>query len=144
MKEKIKGSTNFVNGQLPNTMIYERAIFENHTKKDIRQTELHIKNSIAEILFSIETNEFYNLLFDLKCKNYLTTNYDYAFKNAILEMENFKSYNQSTEDIYSIRRQANGAHGTWHHRRGDSRLQAHRRVRLAFQHLSARQPLRSL
>lgn len=103
--DKIKGSTNFVNGQLPNTMIYERAIFENHTKKDIRQTELHIKNSIAEILFSIETNEFYNLLFDLKCKNYLTTNYDYAFKNAILEMENFKSYNQSTEDIYSIRRQ---------------------------------------
>lgn len=103
--DKIKGSTNFDNGKLPNTMIYERALFENHTKKDIRLTELHVKNSIAELLFSIETNEFYQSIFDLNCKNYLTTNYDYAFKNTILEGEKFKSHNLSTEDIYSIRRQ---------------------------------------
>ena len=101
----IKGNLTFDNGNLPNTMIYERAIFERQPNEDIKVTELHVKNTIAEILNRIETNNFYQLLFDLKCKNYLTTNYDYAFKNKILENENFKSHSQSTEDIYSIRRQ---------------------------------------
>lgn len=102
---RIKGKAKFDNGELPNTFIYERAVFENKTIKDIRETEFDIKLSIAELLSTIETNEFYEILFDLKCKNYLTTNYDYAFRYYITQTEKYLSYNNSTEDIYSIRRQ---------------------------------------
>ncbi|PAC27044.1 SIR2 family protein [Flectobacillus sp. BAB-3569] len=103
--DRIKGKAKFDNGELPNTFIYERAVFENKTVKDIRETEFDIKLSIAELLATIETNEFYEMLFNLKCKNYLTTNYDYAFRNFITQTEKYLSYNNSTEDIYSIRRQ---------------------------------------
>ena len=102
---RIKGKKIFDNGELPNTFIYERAVFENKISNDIRQTEFKIKQSIAELLSSIETNEFYDMLFQLNLKNYLTTNYDYAFKNFVTQEENYLSYNHSTEDIYSIRRQ---------------------------------------
>ena len=102
---KIKGISNFDNGTLPNTFIYERAIFENHSSNDIRETEFEIKKSISELLSTIETNDFYRLLFELNCENYLTTNYDYAFKNYILKTEEYLIENHSTEDIYSIRRQ---------------------------------------
>lgn len=102
--DKIKGAATFDNGKLPNTFIYERAIFENHRKKDIRLAEQKIKIAIADLLLYIETNDYYRRLFDLNCKNYLTTNYDYAFKKSILETEKYSSINQSTEDIYSIRR----------------------------------------
>jgi len=102
---RIKGKKIFDNGELPNTFIYERAVFENNISNGIRQTEFNIKQSIAELLASIETNEFYEMLFELKLSNYLTTNYDYAFKNYITQTEKYTSYNHSTEDIYSIRRQ---------------------------------------
>jgi hypothetical protein len=102
---KIKGISNFDNGTLPNTFIYERAIFENHLSDNIRETEYEIKKSISELLSTIETNDFYRLLFELNCENYLTTNYDYAFKNYILKTEEYLIENHSTEDIYSIRRQ---------------------------------------
>ncbi len=103
--DRIKGKKNFDNGELPNTFIYERAVFENKNSNDIRQTEFNIKLSIAELLSSIETNEFYEMLFELKVMNYLTTNYDYAFRNYIIQTDKYLSYNHSTEDIYSIRRQ---------------------------------------
>ncbi|PIF59545.1 hypothetical protein [Flavobacterium sp. 2] len=103
--DKIKGKKIFDNGELPNTFIYERAVFENKISNDIRQTEFKIKLSIAELLSSIETNEFYEMLFELKFKNYLTTNYDYAFKNYITQTDKYLNYSHSTEDIYSIRRQ---------------------------------------
>jgi hypothetical protein len=103
--DRIKGNAKFDNGELPNTFIYERAVFENKISNDIRKTEFGIKLSIAELLSTIETNEFYEMLFNLKCKNYLTTNYDYAFKNFITQTEKYLTYNYSTEDIYSIRRQ---------------------------------------
>lgn len=103
--DRIKGKTKFDNGELPNTFIYERAIFENIFANDIRQTEFKTKQSIAELFETIETNDFYSMLFQLKCKNYLTTNYDYAFKNCITQTGEYVAYNHSTEDIYSIRRQ---------------------------------------
>ena len=102
---KIKGISTFENGTLPNTFIYERAIFENHSSNDIRKTEYEIKKSISELLARTETNDFYRLLFELNCENYLTTNYDYAFKNYIIKTEKYSVENHSTEDIYSIRRQ---------------------------------------
>jgi hypothetical protein len=102
--DKIKGSATFDNGSLPNTFIYERAIFENHRKKDIKLAEKTMKIAIAALLQSIETNDYYRMLFDLNCKNYITTNYDYSFLNSIIETEKYSSFNQSTEDIYSIRR----------------------------------------
>jgi len=103
--DRIKGDSKFENGELPNTYIYERAIFENQYSNDIRKTEYKIKKSISESLAKIETNDFYRLLFELNCENYLTTNYDYAFKNYILETEEYLIENHSTEGIYSIRRQ---------------------------------------
>lgn len=101
---KIKGKVLFDNGLLPNTMIYERALLENKSRLDIKTIELQIKNEIAEILRRMEPNKFYQMLFDLKCKNYLTTNYDYAFRETILKNDSYRSYNNSSEDIYSIRR----------------------------------------
>lgn len=103
--DRIKGANKFDNGELPNTFIYERALFENKSSIDLRQTEYETKVAIAELLSTIDTNEFYKMLFNLKCKNYLTTNYDYAFKKFIIQTGEYFSYNNSTEDIYSVRRQ---------------------------------------
>lgn len=100
---RIKGKKIFENGELPNTFIYERAIFENKFT-DIRKSEYEVKISISELLSNIETNDFYKMLFDLKCDNYLTTNYDYAFNKFIIGTKQYQSVSNSTEDIYSIRR----------------------------------------
>ncbi|PBQ31897.1 hypothetical protein CNR22_08985 [Sphingobacteriaceae bacterium] len=99
----IKERNNFDNGTLPNTLIYERALFQNHTEEDIPQTEFDLKNKIAKQLKVIETNEYYKKLMDLKCKNYLTTNYDYALEKRF-ENEGMILSNKNMEDLYSIRR----------------------------------------
>ncbi len=101
----IKGKHKFDNGNLPNTMIYERTLLEKpKTKNEFLSVEYTIKNEIADRMRSIPTNDFYQQLYDLKFKNYLTTNYDYAFKNKILQHPNTTERNHSTEGIYSIRR----------------------------------------
>jgi SIR2-like domain len=102
--ETIKGINTFINGKLPNTMIYERAVLEDKSIQDVRKKEQKVKEEIARYFKEIETNDFYKRLFNLKCPNYLTTNYDYAFQKSILEMGNFDITNNSTEDLYSIRR----------------------------------------
>jgi hypothetical protein len=103
--DDIKGKHLFDNGELPNTMIYERTLLEKpKTTKDFIYVEYDIKKEIASRMQSIPTNNFYQEIFDLKFKNYITTNYDYAFKNKILEQPNTKAVNNSTEDVYSIRR----------------------------------------
>ncbi len=97
----IKGSNHFENGNLPNTMVYERIFMEQHeAKKSQKADELKIKNSIAEAMKSQGSNEVFELLASLDVKNYLTTNYDYAFEKAL----NIPPEKLSTEDIYSLRR----------------------------------------
>ena len=99
----IKETNNFDNGTLPNTLIYERALFQSHNDYDIRKTEFELKNKIAEQLKIIETNEYYKKLIDLNCKNYLTTNYDYALEKRF-EMDGMNVSSKNTEDVYSVRR----------------------------------------
>ena len=102
--DNIKSKNKFDNLNLPNTMIYERILMERpKSNEGIYHVEGSIKFEIAEQMRSIGTNEYYDKVFDLGFKNYLTTNYDYAFKNKI-ESKNHTSKNNSTEDVYSIRR----------------------------------------
>lgn len=97
----IKGSNIFDNGNLPNTMVYERIFMEQHVaKKSHKADELKIKNSIAEAMKSQGSNEIFELLASMDVENYLTTNYDYAFEKAL----NISPENLSTEEIYSLRR----------------------------------------
>lgn len=100
--DKIKGSNHFKNGNLPNTMVYERIFMDQHKeeKKSQKADELKIKNSIAEAMKSQDSNEVFELLVSLDVENYLTTNYDYAFEKAM----NIPPEKLSTEDIYSLRR----------------------------------------
>ncbi|WP_368301723.1 SIR2 family protein [Kluyvera sichuanensis] len=99
--DSIKGIKKFENGQLPNTMVYERIYLEKHApdrceKKD----ELEIKNIIASELREQGTNEVLEELALLSVGNYITTNYDYAFEKAL----KIPPIKLSSEDIYSLRR----------------------------------------
>jgi hypothetical protein len=90
--------------ELPNTMIYERILMERpKLLEGIFSVEGNIKSEIAEQMRNISTNKYYDLVYKLGFKNYLTTNYDYSLNNKLQEM-GLSSKNNSTEDIYSIRR----------------------------------------
>lgn len=103
--EAIKGKQNFENGGLPNTMIYERAILEEKEVIDERfRTEGATKDYIAKSLSGITTNECYQTLFEVGCSNYITTNYDSSFRKRIMQNLGYREFNNSTESIYSIRR----------------------------------------
>lgn len=102
--DNIKKKNKFDNLALPNTMIYERILMERPKLADgIFAVEGNIKKEIAEQLRNISTNKYYELVYNLGFKNYLTTNYDYSL-NKKIEEKGFSSKNNSTEDIYSIRR----------------------------------------
>jgi len=102
--DNIKKKNTFDNLALPNTMIYERILMERPKLADgIFAVEGNIKTDIAEQMRNISTNQYYELVHNLDFKNYLTTNYDYSLNKKIQEKE-FTSKNNSTEDIYSIRR----------------------------------------
>lgn len=102
--DNIKKKNKFDNLQLPNTMIYERILMERPKLSDgIFAVEGNIKAEIADQMRNISTNEYYELIFKLGFKNYLTTNYDYSL-NKTIEQNEFALKSNSTEDIYSIRR----------------------------------------
>ena len=105
--DNLKESRVFDNDNLPNTMIYERIILE----KPIRHTEIKFdeyvaKIKIADLMKDTTTNEVYQDLYQLNVENYLTTNYDYAFIDSIIDLEevNLPIFEYSSEDVYSIRR----------------------------------------
>jgi hypothetical protein len=99
--DKIKGVSVFTSGELPNTMVYERALMEKNTpyKTEIND-EMEIKQVIARELEKQESNEILEMLVALPFNHYLTTNYDYSFEKALM----LQPEKLSTEDIYSIRR----------------------------------------
>lgn len=102
--DRIKKKNKFDDPQLPNTMIYERILLERSKLTDgIFAVEGNIKSEIAEQMQNIPTNKYYEMVYNLGFKNYLTTNYDYSLKKKLKELGLF-SKNNSTEDIYSIRR----------------------------------------
>lgn len=102
--DKIKKKNKFDDLQLPNTMIYERILLERPKLADgIFAVEGNIKSEIAEQMQNIPTNDYYEMVYNLGFKNYLTTNYDYSLNKKLKELGLF-SKNNSTEDIYSIRR----------------------------------------
>lgn len=99
--DTIKGSNVFDNGNLPNTMVYERIFMEQHVaKKSHKADEIKIKNCIADAMQSQGSNEVFELLASMDVDNYLTTNYDYAFEKAL----NIAPEKLSTEEVYSLRR----------------------------------------
>ncbi|MEM8231783.1 SIR2 family protein, partial [Morganella morganii] len=99
--DRIKGINNFKNGQLPNTMVYERIFLEKQIVDSTeKKDELEIKNVIAEGLREQEPNKVLVELASLPIEHYLTTNYDYAFEKAL----HISPEKHSPEDIYSLRR----------------------------------------
>lgn len=99
--DTIKGSNVFDNGNLPNTMVYERIFMQQHEAiKSQKADELKIKNQIAEAMQSQGSNEIFELLASLDVEHYLTTNYDYAFEKTLSSLPE----KLSTEEVYSIRR----------------------------------------
>jgi len=99
--DKIKGVNKFENGNLPNTMVYERVFMEKHIPEHSQKAdEVDIKNTIADAMKSQGSNEVFEKLVSLDINNYLTTNYDYAFEKAL----KINAQKLSTEDIYSLRR----------------------------------------
>lgn len=103
--DKIKGDNLFENGQLPNTMIYERSIIGNPISFDtLTKKEEAIKNEIADMLKGFPGNKYYKKLAEVNAENYLTTNYDYAFLESYKQNDSFEIEDKSTEGLYSIRR----------------------------------------
>ncbi|MBL6446351.1 SIR2 family protein [Fulvivirga sp. 29W222] len=118
--DEIKYPNEFDNGNLPNTMVYERILFERPGLSNILEEELNVKEKIAKAYENIDAPSIYRELYSLNAQNYLTTNYDYAFRDSILDEFDYKVLNKSTEEIYSIRRkieiEKNGHEPTniWH------------------------------
>jgi hypothetical protein len=103
----IKGTRKFNDALLPNTMIYERIILERpDSHDDVLYDEFEVKKEISALMQSVEKNNIYTELFKLNVQNYLTTNYDYAFIDSILDLKEFNPqiHVYGTEDVYSIRR----------------------------------------
>ena len=103
----IKESNLFDNNNLPNTMIYERIILDKPSKSDdVLNDEYEVKQKIADLMSNIQANQIYLDLFKLNAQHYITTNYDYAFIDSILESQiiNLPIQEYSSEDVYSIRR----------------------------------------
>src|SRR5690242_19226642 len=83
----IKGVRKFNDSKLPNTMIYERIILERpDVNDDVLFDEFVVKKEIAGLMRDLVKNEIYTELFSLDVQNYLTTNYDYAFIDSILDL----------------------------------------------------------
>jgi hypothetical protein len=102
--DSIKGSNVFDNGDLPNTMVYERIFMQQHVAiKSEKADELKIKNQIAEAMQSQGSNVVFELLASLDVEHYLTTNYDYAFEKTL----STPPEKLSTEEVYSLRRKRN-------------------------------------
>ncbi len=100
----IKRSNKFEDLGLPNTMIYERILMERpKLSEGIYAVEGNIKSEIADQMRIIPTNNYYKKVCNLGFENYLTTNYDYSLNKMFQEL-GFTSNTNSTEDIYSIRR----------------------------------------
>lgn len=102
----IQHPNNFVDDKSPNTMIYERIIIDKHDSGDLLKNEYKTKHKIAELLANTEVNDIYSDLYDFNFQNYVTTNYDYAFIDSILELDEVITpiHEYSSEDVYSIRR----------------------------------------
>ena len=107
--EQLKGNKTFDHEELPNTMIYERIFLER--EKPSLEKEIFIKKEVALMMKDIKGGEFYQKLIDLKFENYITTNYDYAFKNTF----GMNNISENTEKVYSIRRNLDfGDTKIWH------------------------------
>lgn len=105
--DRIKGKQKFDNGNLPNTLIYERIILDNPNKyEDVLYDEYEVKLEIAKLMSEIKPHKVYTELYNLNAHNYITTNYDYAFIKSLqkLDIVNLPVIDYSSEDIYSIRR----------------------------------------
>ncbi|EKP0305582.1 hypothetical protein [Aeromonas veronii] len=103
----IKDSNDFIDDKSPNTMVYERIIIEKHdSNSDLLSHEYNTKNKIAKLLSDTDTSDIYIELYNLNFQNYITTNYDYAFINSVLKLDEILTpiHEYSSEDVYSIRR----------------------------------------
>ena len=78
---RMKGVRPFPNGDLPNTMIYERIVLERSLiDSEQEHVEFAVKTEIASALKAQPSHPIYDELVALNFDNYLTTNYDYAFQ----------------------------------------------------------------
>lgn len=89
-----------VEDSLPYTMIYENLFL---MKKELSEEKL--KETIANTLRPISSNEFYIEAINSEFDHYITTNYDHAFQQAIQKMDHYISEDiDNSEKLYSIRR----------------------------------------
>lgn len=99
--ERLKGNNTFKHDKLTNTLIYERIFLER--EKPSLEKETIIKEEVASMMEEISGSNFYQKIINLGFKNYITTNYDYAFRKTL----NQEVLNENTEKVYSIRRNLN-------------------------------------
>lgn len=117
--DHIKKENKFDNGNQPYTMIYERVFLERrkwfvapdknnaikHKDNSIITAETILKDEIASELEEQKSNELFEDIINLGFDNYLTTNYDYAFLDAVSYVKkDLQVNNINLESIYSIRR----------------------------------------
>lgn len=100
--QELEVGNNTISSGTPNTMKYEKIFLDRHSLKlnKSKDEELSIKEQIAKLMEGQRGNSYYSEIIDLEFQNYLTTNYD----NAFCETYGGEQSNESTEDIYSLRR----------------------------------------
>jgi hypothetical protein len=108
--KKMMNGNKFEINQLPNIMAYERIRLNWNRAEKTK----HLKTEISELLKNQPTNEYYQKLLETKCKNFITTNYDYALNKAFSQIsDKNKIYDINSEELYSIRRKTDLIGENW-------------------------------
>ncbi|QXN83106.1 SIR2 family protein [Salmonella enterica subsp. diarizonae] len=77
----------------PFPLVYEEIYFKILKRDGNKNTESDIKDFISEKIRAIIPNDIHRAMVGLNCKNIMTTNYDLAFENAIIEHLGPKAFN---------------------------------------------------
>lgn len=77
----------------PFPLAYEEIYFKILKRDGNKNTESDIKDFISEKIRAIIPNDIHRAMVGLNCKNIMTTNYDLAFENAIIEHLGPKAFN---------------------------------------------------
>lgn len=103
--EKYQLPNQFDKDKSKHTMFYEQVVLQNKYDVDLKDHEGQIKREIADAFTKIEPTEYIKEIGVLNFDNYMTTNYDYALKNSLIDRGYKPSrLSSNTESIYSIRR----------------------------------------
>lgn len=105
----ISGKSTHVVDSIPNTLLYESKIISNYnlvssSHSGIHSVEYNVKESLSRCFEKYTPNEIYDKLALLPIHDFITTNYDHALDEAIINAGYVLSQMDHSESRFSIHR----------------------------------------